>query len=663
MLDLDYEKCFDRIEYKAVFGALRYFSFGEKFIKMCRLFFTDFKANVQNGGYVSQSWFKERGVNQGCPISPYLFLVCSEVMAHKIKEHPNIEGITIGQVTHVISQFADDTMLFLKYDRISLNATLEVLQYIEINTGLKISYEKSTVYKIGNCRDTDAKFYTQKQLQWSSGDIETLGISIANAAQQSGVTYCDTIQKMCDILTTWWARSLTLAGRVLIVNTLCASLFVYKLTVLPNMSDRQLKKTNKIINIYLWKKKRAKIPIRVLQNPKYMGGLQLCNFEYKQRALKTQWVRHILLQPSFEYAYEWLVPCLKEKVWEANISPEDINKMQLQSTFWKEVWVEWAMTHHTTNIEDIVVNDEMIWLNSNIRINDSVVFYKKAYNAGIVYIKDIKVNNELCTYTEIIEKYGYCMTWLDYTALLYALPRTWKLATVEGTLDRRMSVQKIIKSKKCVKKVYDTCIYIDSAKTIDTYRKRLNVEIEVDYDLDEYCKLFRNIYTVTNITKFRDFQYRLLLLKVPTNNILYHWKVKITQQCDYCSAPYQNIKHLFYDCPYTKKIWDFIEGVFTEAGVQGQFAYSNILTSTITPKMDACNFVCIVVKQYIYRCKCQTETPTIEGVRRTIQEIYKVEWFIAKSKGRLDKHQKKWKYICTDLFELEELLKNSNSNL
>ena len=382
---------------------------------MCRLFFTDFHATVQNNGYTSDDLIKTRGVNQGCPISPYLFLVCSEVMAHKIKEHPKIHGIKMGEIVHMISQFADDTLLFLTYDKICLDAAIEVLCYVEENTGLKISYEKSTVYRIGSCNDSDAKMYTIKQLNWSSGDINTLGITITNGKAQHAISHLDTIQQMCDTLKTWSNRCLSLSGKVLILNTLCASLFVYKMAVLPNISTRQIDNINKIINTYLWNGKRVKIPLEILQNDKKMGGLRLCNFEFKQKALKIQWVKKALVQPKFAYIYQWLIPEIGCNVWELNISRNDINSLQLPMSFWKEVWQHWSDIHFTNKIEELSISEEIIWFNSNIRIDNEICYHPRALAAGLKKLDDIMTNSgELMAYEQMITKFGTCLTWLEY---------------------------------------------------------------------------------------------------------------------------------------------------------------------------------------------------------------------------------------------------------
>ena len=55
----------------------------------------------------------ERGVRQGCPLSPYLFVLSVEVLANAIRRDPSIKGISISQNDVKLGQYADDTTLIL----------------------------------------------------------------------------------------------------------------------------------------------------------------------------------------------------------------------------------------------------------------------------------------------------------------------------------------------------------------------------------------------------------------------------------------------------------------------------------------------------------------------------------------------------------------------
>ena len=62
----------------------------------------------------------ERGVRQGCPLSPHLFV---EVFANAIQQDPSIKGISISQNEIKLSQYADDTTLILDGSQDTLEAS------------------------------------------------------------------------------------------------------------------------------------------------------------------------------------------------------------------------------------------------------------------------------------------------------------------------------------------------------------------------------------------------------------------------------------------------------------------------------------------------------------------------------------------------------------
>ena len=88
---IDFEKCFDRIEHQAIKGELKYFRFGDPFIRLIFLLFSDIRLFTQNNGHMSKTLNKERGINQGCNTSPGVYLFCSEVMSHLLKERLKVK--------------------------------------------------------------------------------------------------------------------------------------------------------------------------------------------------------------------------------------------------------------------------------------------------------------------------------------------------------------------------------------------------------------------------------------------------------------------------------------------------------------------------------------------------------------------------------------------
>ena len=93
--------------------ALRKFNFSNEFIDWIKVFDSGRKSYVSNYGHFTRPIDMERGIFQGCPISPYLFLIVIESMALAIRQNPNIQGIPVAENELKISLLADDSTCFI----------------------------------------------------------------------------------------------------------------------------------------------------------------------------------------------------------------------------------------------------------------------------------------------------------------------------------------------------------------------------------------------------------------------------------------------------------------------------------------------------------------------------------------------------------------------
>ena len=135
MLFIDFEKAFDTLEWPFIQHALKFLNFGPNIRKWISVLYNDVESGVINGGYMTSYFRVSRGVRQGCPLSPLLFILCVEILAQKIRENPKISGIELPYSCEgklgielpysceaKLSQFADDTTLICK-DTSSLHET------------------------------------------------------------------------------------------------------------------------------------------------------------------------------------------------------------------------------------------------------------------------------------------------------------------------------------------------------------------------------------------------------------------------------------------------------------------------------------------------------------------------------------------------------------
>ena len=162
----------------------------------------------------------------------------------------------------------------------------------------------------------------------------------------------------------------------------------------------------------------------------------------------------------------------------------------------------------------------------------------------------------------------------------------------------------------------------------------------------EYLKAFKYIYQVTNITKYHDFQYRLLVNAIHANNKLFYWKVKPTEGCDYCDCAYQNVVHMLYDCQIIRPFWtqfhEFTKGLLIEADKVVLNFTTIFLNDIYSDLPHVINLLLLATKQYIYRCKCQNVHPSFQVFEKEIRKLYNMEHYNAKVKQRLLYHRKKW---------------------
>ena len=85
LLQLDFKKAFDTIEWKFVQKTLALFNFGDSFQRWISTLYTNPESSIMNSGFCTNSFKLSRGVRQGCPLSPYLFILSVEILACKIR--------------------------------------------------------------------------------------------------------------------------------------------------------------------------------------------------------------------------------------------------------------------------------------------------------------------------------------------------------------------------------------------------------------------------------------------------------------------------------------------------------------------------------------------------------------------------------------------------
>ena len=176
----DFEKAFDSLNHTFLLEALRHFNFGEPLINWIKVFYNDAKSSIINNGHISEFFAIQRGVRQGCPLSPYLFIICIELLSFNINNNIDIKGIHIGDIEIKSTFFADDSSFITDGAKESFESLIFTIESFSKVSGLCLNNAKCKVLRAGPLKYTDIKYMDNETFEWSSDKANALGMWFTN---------------------------------------------------------------------------------------------------------------------------------------------------------------------------------------------------------------------------------------------------------------------------------------------------------------------------------------------------------------------------------------------------------------------------------------------------------------------------------------------------
>ncbi|XP_030958826.1 uncharacterized protein LOC115980745 [Quercus lobata] len=151
VVKIDLEKAYDHLEWSFIRMILIHFGFPENIIKLILSCVATSSTSLLFNGSKLQPFCPSRGIRQGDPISPYLFLLCMEFLGAQITkmcEDNKWDMVRASRngpsFSHVL--FADDILLFAKANTKNCNSIMEVLNNFCNLAGQKVNYGKSRIF-------------------------------------------------------------------------------------------------------------------------------------------------------------------------------------------------------------------------------------------------------------------------------------------------------------------------------------------------------------------------------------------------------------------------------------------------------------------------------------------------------------------------------------
>ncbi|XP_058750830.1 uncharacterized protein LOC131623844 [Vicia villosa] len=139
-MKLDMSKAYDRLEWGFGTHVLANMRFLDHMVNVIKSFISMVSYKVPINRQPSMSFLLERGLRQGDPVSPYLFILCTNVLSRLLKHDVqcmNIHGIKVARTAPIISHlfFADDCLLFARENSCEAERVMTIISRYEAASG------------------------------------------------------------------------------------------------------------------------------------------------------------------------------------------------------------------------------------------------------------------------------------------------------------------------------------------------------------------------------------------------------------------------------------------------------------------------------------------------------------------------------------------------
>ena len=625
LLFLDFEKAFDTVEWSFIQKTLQHYNFGPSAMNWIRLFYHNTESCILNNGWSSAFFKLGRGVRQGCPLSPYLFILCAEILAETIRKNENIKGITINEQEIKISQYADDTTLILDGSTVSFTTSLQILDLFKEISGLRLNNKKTVALWIGANTGKEANLDPEKDFKWEKDKVKALGVWLStNPETTIEANYSEKLTKVKNSLSCWELRRLSLLGKITVLKSLIVSQLVYILSPLPT-NHNFIGEINNIFFNFLWDGKGDKIKRDIMISDYENGGLKMIDIKLFNSALKSGWIKKYL---DKENHGKWkLLFDLElrnfggEAIFRGNLSKEDLSKyIKISDSFTLEILQIWSDIKYEANILSIEqLKAHNLWQNSLIRVGNRPIHYRSWSSKGVTTVGHLmKDDNNFLSFSDFTERYDIETNFLTFQGVISAVKSLWK--SNEANLHNENAIYEsfidtFLKTKKPNRPAYKILVSKKQKRPITAQRKWVtDCMLETQENID-WKTVYRTPFLCTKITKLIVFQFKLLHRRLVTNSFLTKINLKDNEQCTFCQNDKETLIHLFWTCQVSILFWQgFKQWAINRGELSNITNLSPCLVLGLKPnKNKSINFYFLIARYFIWTCKMRNISPKIEN--------------------------------------------------
>ena len=397
LLQVDFQRAFDSVEHHFLFKVMENMGFGSYILRLVKTAFTGCMSFININGHLSPAIYLCRGLHQGSPLSPVLFLLVAQVFSRRLQMNDGIRGLNINGIDILLSLYADDTDIFLNATFHCLEVVLVELQTFGLMSGCKVNFDKTICIPLGRAKTNQqlTNAITAKYgRNFLSDDFTALGIKFNNKSTGREIAeqnYSSKLMKALENLNLWKARDLTIYGRVTLIKSTIMSQFVYLIVPLIRPQQSTCKKIERLVFNYLWEGKPDKIKRDTAVQKKKDGGLDMIHPINFIDSLKLKLINRIL-DESFSHPWKNILRQQLRYPDHPTISIEN-NLFQKNCNFASDVgkcYVDWKSNSGLLKSKCI---DHCIWQNDLFKDLSKNLWHEKLIRYNILYLSEF-INDE-----------------------------------------------------------------------------------------------------------------------------------------------------------------------------------------------------------------------------------------------------------------------------